>query len=215
MSCFDFGDIIQEKLVSHVLKADGHGPPLERDRPVKAELVPENGDPPIPILKDLTVIGRRDFCDIKIDHHSLSKRHCVLVKTDGLLIIRDLVTTNGTKVKGQKVRWAALLPEDRISLGAFKFRVYLGPDHLPSPSEKQATSRPRKTAAEVAPRRKTVVVAPPSPITPVAGFPAPTPIGNPVARDDDDLEILDDGDDSGWRKLMAAKHDDDIVIELD
>src|SRR6478609_2197507 len=103
--------------------------------PMKAELVPLNGDPPIPIVKDVTVVGRREFCDVQIDHHSLSKRHCVLVRTDGLLIIRDLATTNGTKVKGQRIRWAALLPDDRITLGGYKLRVYLGPDDAPAPSE--------------------------------------------------------------------------------
>src|ERR1700761_6559735 len=102
---------------------------------MKAELVPDNGDPPIPIDRDVTVVGRREFCDVVIRHHSLSKRHCVLVKTDGLLVIRDLATTNGTKVKGQKIRWAALLPDDRITLGSIKFRVYLGPDNVDSPSE--------------------------------------------------------------------------------
>lgn len=107
-------------------------------KPMKAELVPENGDPPIPIERDVTVVGRRDYCDIVIPHRSLSKRHCVFVKTDGLLVIRDLATTNGTKVKGQKVRWAALLPDDRISLGGYKVRIYLGPDDMPSPSDQYA-----------------------------------------------------------------------------
>jgi predicted component of type VI protein secretion system len=102
---------------------------------MKAELVPDNGDPPIPILRDLTVVGRREYADIVIDHASLSKRHCLLVKTDGLLIIRDLITTNGTKVKGQRIRWAALLPDDRVTLGEYKMRVYLGPDDAPTPSE--------------------------------------------------------------------------------
>src|SRR3954454_16539705 len=102
---------------------------------MKAELVPENGDPPIPITRDLVVVGRRDYCDIVIEHSSLSKRHAVLVKTDGLLVIRDLISTNGTKVKGQKIRWAALLPDDRITLGSYKLRIYLGPDDAPGPSE--------------------------------------------------------------------------------
>ncbi len=87
---------------------------------MKAELVPENGDPPIPIVRDVTVLGRHEDCDVVIEHSSLSKRHCLLVKTDGLLVIRDLATTNGTKVKGQRVRWAALLPEDRVSFGGLQ-----------------------------------------------------------------------------------------------
>jgi predicted component of type VI protein secretion system len=102
---------------------------------MKAELVPDNGDPPIAITKDLTVVGRRGYCDVVVEDPSISKRHCVLVKTDGLIVVRDLGSTNGTKVKGQRVRWAALLPDDRISLGSYKFRVYLGPDDTPGPSE--------------------------------------------------------------------------------
>src|SRR5919202_1154738 len=59
---------------------------------MKSELVPLNGDPPIPITRDVTVLGRREYCDVAINHHGLSKRHCVLIKTDGLLVIRDLAT---------------------------------------------------------------------------------------------------------------------------
>jgi predicted component of type VI protein secretion system len=115
---------------------------------MKAELVPDNGDPPIPITRDVTVVGRREYADVVIDHASLSKRHCVLVKTDGLLVIRDLITTNGTKVKGQRIRWAALLPDDRIALGDYKMRVYLGPDDVPGPSEIYA-KKPKAAASPV------------------------------------------------------------------
>jgi pSer/pThr/pTyr-binding forkhead associated (FHA) protein len=115
---------------------------------MKAELVPENGDPPIPIERDVTVIGRHESCDVVIQAVGLSKRHCVMVKTDGLLVIRDLATTNGTKVKGQRVRWAALLPEDRISLGGYKIRIYLGSDEMPSPSEQRKKQGPASSPPE-------------------------------------------------------------------
>jgi predicted component of type VI protein secretion system len=186
---------------------------------MKAELVPENGDPPIPIVKDVTVVGRREFCDVQINHHSLSKRHCVLVKTDGLLIIRDLATTNGTKVKGQRVRWAALLPDDRITLGGYRMRVYLGPDDAPGPSER---ARGGRTVRQVAPRPAVSVPAPP--MLPPSGFPEPSSPSVPAQHSGpNDLEILDDdSDDSGWRRLLTPKppgraDDDleDIVIDLD
>ncbi len=102
---------------------------------MKSELIPLDGGPPIPITRELTLIGRREYCDVAIDHPSLSRRHCIVVRTDGLLVIRDLITTNGTKVNGQRVMWAALLPDDQVTLGRMKYRVYLGPDHAPSPSE--------------------------------------------------------------------------------
>jgi predicted component of type VI protein secretion system len=184
---------------------------------MKAELVPENGDPPIPVLRDVTVIGRHESCDVVIDSPGLSKRHCVVVKTDGLLVIRDLATTNGTKVKGQKVRWAALLPDDRVSLGGYKMRIYLGPDDMPSPSEQargrgRATGASRPAAPSISPWPKDV--APAHPVVPV-GFPEPslnqvstfTPpgldradsrgpgAGRSPLEDDFQFEILDDDDD--------------------
>jgi pSer/pThr/pTyr-binding forkhead associated (FHA) protein len=165
---------------------------------MKAELVPEDGGAPIPILRDVTVVGRREYCDVRIDHPTLSKRHAVLVKTDGLLILRDLASTNGTKVKGQRIRWAALLPDDRIAFGSQKFRVYLGPDDLPGPSE-----RPRAASA---PNGKRVMFAEPSPL----GIPV-VAVSGMMAHDSDD-----------WRNVMQrppdvapALNDHELVIEDD
>ncbi len=162
---------------------------------MKAELVPENGDPPIPILRDVTIVGRRGYCDVVIDHHSLSKRHCVLVKTDGLLVIRDLATTNGTKVKGQKVRWAALLPDDRLSFGAYKVRVYLGSDEMPSPSEQRKrggarAGSPVGRASNGAGHGETTGPWPasPSPQTRLTGFPEPS-LNDMTARPDSDHQV--------------------------
>jgi pSer/pThr/pTyr-binding forkhead associated (FHA) protein len=114
------------------------------------------------------VVGRRAYCDIVIQHASLSKRHCVLIKTDGLLVIRDLISTNGTKVKGQKVRWAALLPDDRITLGSYKLRVYLGPDDEPGPSEVARKKAPSPVTPSAAGRR-----AQPQLASPASGAMAP------------------------------------------
>lgn len=108
---------------------------------MKAELIPLNGDPPIPIRRDLTIVGRRESCDVRVDHASLSKRHCVIARTDGLLMVRDLASTNGTKVNVQKIYWAALLPNDRLTLRKYKFRIYPGPDDVRSPSEESLMAR--------------------------------------------------------------------------
>jgi FHA domain len=149
---------------------------------MKAELVPENGDPPVPIERDVTVIGRHESCDVVIPHQSLSKRHCVFVKTDGLLVIRDLATTNGTKVKGQRVRWAALLPDDKVSLGGYKVRVYLGSDEMPSPSEQR---RARSGQPAAMPRAGALLQGPSSPVkaaelVPPSGAPRPALTGFPA-----------------------------------
>jgi hypothetical protein len=95
---------------------------------MRAQLLPLDGGSPIDIIKDLVVIGRKEDCDVRLEHKSVSKMHCVLVKTDGLLLLRDLGSTNGTRVNGTRVRRAALLPNDQISIAHYKFRVHLGPD---------------------------------------------------------------------------------------
>src|SRR3954447_24102694 len=99
---------------------------------MRVRLVPLEGGAHIEIAKDLVLVGRKDDCDVRLDHKSISKMHCVLVKTDGLLLVRDLGSTNGTRVNGVRVRRAALLPDDQLSVANHKFRVHLGPDPGPS-----------------------------------------------------------------------------------
>ncbi len=94
---------------------------------MRAQLVPVDGGDPIEILKDLTLVGRKEECDLRLDHKSISKLHCVIVKTDGLLLLRDLGSTNGTRVNGQRIRRAALLPNDQVTIAGFAFKVLFGP----------------------------------------------------------------------------------------
>jgi pSer/pThr/pTyr-binding forkhead associated (FHA) protein len=102
---------------------------------MRAQLVPLEGGTPIDIVKDMTLVGRKEDCDLRLEHKSVSKMHCVIVKTDGLLLLRDLGSTNGTRVNGQRVRRAALLPNDQLSIANYKFRVNLGPDAAPAPRD--------------------------------------------------------------------------------
>src|SRR5271167_2928659 len=81
----------------------------------------------------MTLVGRKEDADVRLEHKSVSKMHCVIVKTDGLLLLRDLGSTNGTRVNGTRVRRAALLPNDQVSIAHFKFRVFLGPDEPVAP----------------------------------------------------------------------------------
>jgi pSer/pThr/pTyr-binding forkhead associated (FHA) protein len=99
---------------------------------MRALLIPADGSSPVAILRDLTLVGRKEDCDLRLDHKSVSKMHCVIVKTDGLLLLRDLGSTNGTRVNGQRVRRAALLPNDELTIAGFKFRVHFGPDEGPA-----------------------------------------------------------------------------------
>jgi pSer/pThr/pTyr-binding forkhead associated (FHA) protein len=91
-----------------------------------ARLIPLDGSPPIDVQKDLIVIGRSEDCDLRIDHKSVSKLHCVITRTDGLLMLRDLGSTNGTRVNGQRVRRATLLPNDQLHFASVGYKVFIG-----------------------------------------------------------------------------------------
>lgn len=93
---------------------------------MRARLVPLGLGDPIDVVKDMTLIGRSEDCDVRVPHKSVSKLHCILVKTDGLLLLRDLGSTNGTRVNGRRVRRAALLPNDTLSVAAVTYRVRYG-----------------------------------------------------------------------------------------
>ena len=96
---------------------------------MRAHLIPiKGGGRPIQIVRDVTLVGRQDdLCEICIQKSSISKIHCLIVRTDGLLFIRDLGSTNGTKVNGQRVVRGALLPGDELAFAGEKFRVEMGP----------------------------------------------------------------------------------------
>ena len=115
---------------------------------MRAQLIPLDGGPPVEIRHDLTVVGRQENCDLRLDHKSVSKLHCVIVKTDGLLLLRDLGSTNGTRVNGQRVRRAALLPNDQVFIASYKFKVYLGPDEPSAPPDERTQHMDAKELAD-------------------------------------------------------------------
>lgn len=118
------------------------------DSRMHAELVPLEGGKPIVLARDVTVVGRKSPpCDLTIDRDSISKLHCLIVKTDGLLFVRDLASTNGTKVNGQRVVRGALLPGDELSFAGVKFRVVLGPGRKSSDEQRAFPDATAETSA--------------------------------------------------------------------
>ena len=96
---------------------------------MQARLVSLDGQTSISLKNDITVVGRkRGVCDVFLDRGNVSKLHCLIIKTDGLLWVRDLGSTNGTLVNGQRVSRGALLPGDELSFASLRFQVQFGAD---------------------------------------------------------------------------------------
>lgn len=98
---------------------------------MRVRLIPADGSAPFELTRDVVLVGRGEGCDLRVEHKSVSKLHCVLVRTDGLVLLRDLGSTNGTRVNGTRVRRAALLPQDQIAFANFRFTLIFGSIALP------------------------------------------------------------------------------------
>jgi hypothetical protein len=69
------------------------------------------------------VIGRHPSCDVVIADDTVSRRHAQLIFRDGGWIVRDLDSTNGTRLNGQYVGRCRLHPGDQLGLGRQLLRV--------------------------------------------------------------------------------------------
>jgi pSer/pThr/pTyr-binding forkhead associated (FHA) protein len=67
------------------------------------ELLPVGGGDPIPLLKTTLVIGRRESADIVLRFPNVSGSHCELCVVEGYWFIKDLGSSNGTKVNGSRI----------------------------------------------------------------------------------------------------------------
>jgi pSer/pThr/pTyr-binding forkhead associated (FHA) protein len=98
------------------------------------KLAPCGGGPPIPLLKPKLLVGRHRDCDVALAFPSVSSRHCELELRDGYWLVRDLGSTNGTRVNGIACTRDWLLPNDVLGVAKYRYTVvYTPPAGRPPP----------------------------------------------------------------------------------
>ncbi len=97
---------------------------------IYGELQPVGGGDPIPLLKPMLVVGRRESCDIVLRFPNVSGTHCELSIADGRWTVKDLNSSNGTKVNGSRISEGHLNPGDRVSIGRHEYEVCYSPDSI-------------------------------------------------------------------------------------
>ncbi|MBN1588892.1 MAG: FHA domain-containing protein [Pirellulales bacterium] len=147
-------------------------------------------------------IGRSRDADLTVGHGMISRKHCEAYLVDGLMMIRDAGSLNGTYVHGQRIQEAPLLPDEKFTIGPITFRVkyeYSGDrSKLPPivPAESIASAAAAAVAAEAAepktePVKEEVSVARDE-AEPAKEEPLATPPDKP--KDEPDFEMVDDDD---------------------
>ena len=75
------------------------------------------------LVRLTNLVGRNPACDFTVDHASVSRQHCVLEITDRGLHVKDLSTTNGTKVNGIALDEGYINVGDKLTIGHLTFTV--------------------------------------------------------------------------------------------
>jgi len=107
-----------------------------------------------------TTIGRADGNAFQIVEASISGRHCDVQLRGGELVVRDLHSTNGTFVQGEKISEAVLKPGQSLRLGNVElcFEATPSPVSPPAPPVAAAPAKPAAPAGEPAEKKHVLFV---------------------------------------------------------
>ena len=70
------------------------------------------------LVGDVIMIGRAPLNHIVIDHPTVSAQHVLLLRVGGSYCLKDLNSTNGTRINGVLVTDAELKDGDKIRFGS-------------------------------------------------------------------------------------------------
>jgi pSer/pThr/pTyr-binding forkhead associated (FHA) protein len=109
------------------------------------------GSKAFPLAGNVTVIGRRGDCDLRIPLPTVSRRHCQLSLNNSTVELRDLGSRGGTFVNDKKVedQTAAVRAGDYIRIGPLTFVCQIDgkPEKIVPPRKEapKATAKPKPT----------------------------------------------------------------------
>jgi pSer/pThr/pTyr-binding forkhead associated (FHA) protein len=120
-----------------------------------AQLVALTEGPNILLDKPILMFGRHPECDVQLHSRKISRRHCCIAQVNEFLIVRDLGSTNGIRVNGERVLEGRLKDGDELWIGSHRYRVA-----WPSAMAPEVNPRPPRPAV-VPPGRPTTTSSDP------------------------------------------------------
>ncbi|MEP6685472.1 MAG: FHA domain-containing protein [Verrucomicrobiota bacterium] len=117
-------------------------------------LIKSEGGARVPheLAEELITVGRGPDNAIRLDHPSVSGRHAQLQRVGDIYRLKDLDSTNGTQVNGQKINETALRFGDRIRFGKIEalFESDVSEQAQPLPELREVEARPAESSARPA-----------------------------------------------------------------
>jgi hypothetical protein len=104
---------------------------------MSARLIALDEAPNIALDQEVVVAGRHPACDVRLDSLRVSRHDCCITRQDGDLVVRDLGSSNGIRINGQRVEIGLLRLGDELSIAHLRYRLGDGPD------QERASTPPR------------------------------------------------------------------------
>jgi pSer/pThr/pTyr-binding forkhead associated (FHA) protein len=153
------------------------------------------------LARDITVVGRREDCDLRIPLGDVSRKHCRLIRDGDTVRIEDLGSSNGTYHNGARVQEAVLAPGDSVQIGPVVFVLQV--DGVPT-DEELAPVVVTPVAEEEAPESAPTTLEEPQLDAEGHGTmgPGEMPTEEQLAEIDQPIQLDDDEDDDGFSAVL-------------
>lgn len=102
---------------------------------IPAQLVSLDEGPNIPLSQPIVLIGRHQECDVQIASRKISRRHCCIAQVADYFVVRDLGSTNGIRINGERLIEGKLLAGDELVIGNMRYQMrHFDPRHVAGPT---------------------------------------------------------------------------------
>jgi pSer/pThr/pTyr-binding forkhead associated (FHA) protein len=91
--------------------------------------------------RELVLVGSAPECRVRLRDAGISRYHCSLVKTPEGLWVLDLLSTTGTRLNGEPIRWARVNEGDLLRVGPYLLRLSYEDEIAPNRSMSLPASR--------------------------------------------------------------------------
>jgi len=91
-----------------------------------ARLVALDEGTDISLDRSMVVVGRHPLCDVRLDSLRISRHHCCMTQDKDEVVVRDLGSTNGIRINGERVERGRLRPGDELSIAHIRYRLENG-----------------------------------------------------------------------------------------
>ncbi|MEW4568853.1 FHA domain-containing protein [Tautonia sp. JC769] len=94
--------------------------------PIRLVALDEGSD--ILVDRAMVIVGRHPQCDARLESIRVSRRHCCMIQDQDTadVIVRDLGSTNGIRINGQRIEKGTLRPGDELSIAHLRYRMEAG-----------------------------------------------------------------------------------------